>query len=176
MKRMTDDIPVTPEEDEMWETLPQKQGGFFIPSPSMLMAGAIVLLSISNVIFFKLWRNAIDEFAHYRAAVVAAQKQAEADADKARIESERITADVSNSWQAALDHARRHPVVRVLQSRCDLPQAGAISHAASGTDGATSQFTISAAECEAVANDAVIDATHILYLQDWIKRQHEASK
>ena len=108
--------------------------GFVLPSPTLVMAGVIVVLSITNLVLYKLWQGKVDEYANYRASVVAAQKQAEADAENERLERQRILADTARDWSAVLDWVNSHPrTVRVLPARGCLPEGGAIS-APAGSD------------------------------------------
>lgn len=146
-------------------------------SPTGIMAAIIVALSISNVVFIKLYGAANEQYANHRAAVVAAQKQAEADREHQRAEQERLMAVYGDAWAAA-----RRPVVRVLPARGCVPQAGPVSATAGQPDAPTAEqrldsaIVVAADECQVRLENAVMDAAQVRWLEQWIKDQHEASK
>jgi hypothetical protein len=151
-----------------------------IPTPWLLIP-ALSLLAYAGVMTY-LYKDVVDDYANFRAELVSIQKQAEADAAAKQLRSEKVTADVSLAWSAALDAARR-PVVRVLPAaRCDNPKGGTISTAVEGLDVGTSQpglgreVVIAVEQCEARLNNAAIDAAQVITLVDWIRKTHEASK
>lgn len=147
------------------------QRGFILPSPTMIMAGVIVALSLSNVILFKLYRSAADEYATFKADVHAAQVAIERDNQQKRAEAEANLLAVSESWSNALDHARRNSPVRVLPSRCDsgtspqAPGTGLKPDAATAEPRLSATRDVAVEECEVRLNNAVIDAAQVLHLQ-----------
>ncbi len=151
-----------------------------IPTPWLLIP-ALSLLAYAGVMTY-LYKDVVDDYANFRADMAAIQKQAEADAALRLQRSEKVTADVSLAWAAALDAARR-PVVRVLPAaRCDNPKGGTVSTAAQGLDVGTSQpglgreIVIAVEQCEERLNWAAQDAAQVHYLQQWIIGQHKASQ
>ena len=174
MTKPTTDIPVTPEEDEAWETLPLKQGGFIIPSPTMLMGGAILALSITTFLFWNLYRSTANEYATYKAEVEAINEQIRVDTERKLAELADLQQRTEQNWRVALDALKSRPI-RVRNDGCkgEMPS---ISVTPTGTNEAPAQLVISTGECEAVANNAVFDAAQVLHLQAFIRKQHEVTK
>jgi hypothetical protein len=151
-----------------------------IPTPWLLIP-ALSLLAYAGVMTF-LYKEVVDDYADFRANLVSIQKQAESDAAARQLRSEKVTADVSLAWSAALDAARR-PVVRVLPATCGgLRQADALSTAGLKPDapapelGFGREVVIAVEQCEERLNWAAQDAAQVHYLQQWIIGQHKASK
>jgi hypothetical protein len=151
-----------------------------IPTPWLLIP-ALSLLAYAGVMTY-LYKDVVDDYANFRAELVSIQKQAEADAAAKQLRSEKVTADVSLAWAAALDAARR-PVVRVRPATCDSnSKGGTVSTAAQGLDVGTSQpglgreIVIAVEQCEERLNWAAQDAAQVITLIDWIRKTHEASK
>lgn len=147
-----------------------------------LSAIAVALLTLSNLFFFNLWIGAKDDLTTYRASVAQAQAQAESDAEVQRLEQQRVLADTANGWAAAVDYWRKHPVVRVLPAAdCHLPQAGTVPATPAEPDARPPEYgldpiVLTAEQCEARINNAILDAAQVKHLQSWIIQQHEASK
>lgn len=170
---MIDDIPVTPEEDEMWETLPQKQGGFIIPSPTMLMGGAILALSITTFLFWNLYRSTANDYANYKATVEAVNEQIRVDTERKLAELAELQWRTEQNWRTALDALKSRPIR--VRNNCSTGEVSPVSNP-NGTNETSIERVISTGECEAVANNAVFDAAQVLHLQAWIQRQHEVTK
>ena len=155
--------------------------GFILPSPSLIMVGVFVVLSLSNVLFFNLYRSTADDYADYRAKIRVEQQALADEAERVRVESAQISRDTAAGWAAAVDYWRKRPAVtvRVPSAAC----TGGLSTTASPglkPDAASAEPSpsteIDVAECASVAQGAVLDAAHVLWLQDFILRQHEAAK
>ena len=151
-------------------------------SPSGIMAALVIGLSISNVVFIKMYGSVSHEYATFKSDVREAEKRAAAEAEQERLGRERITEDVSRRWADALDLASRDPVVRVLPRNCNLPQAGTLPVAGLKPDAATAQpglggtVLVAGEECESRLNNAAHDAAQVMMLQEWARRQHEVVK
>ncbi len=162
------------------------QRGFFIPpfllSPTGIMGALIVALSASNLLFYKLWQNKADEYANFRAEIVSQQQALRAEADRAKAESDRITAEVSDSWSRALDWANSHPPVVRVRGACDPTGLRPIPAPSEGTavtpvqQGFGTPRDVAVEECEARINGAVFDAAQLMHLQSWVQRQHEVKR
>lgn len=158
------------------------QRGFVLPafflSPTGIAASAAAIFLASAVIFYILWQGAKDDFMEYKANVLAEQKQLEADAAEARLLSERVIADVSESWSRALDYSRRNRVVRV-QSNCDPYSLRPVPSTGLKADATAIEYrpstVLDASECEDRLNKAVVDAAQVIHLQAFIKGQHDAT-
>jgi hypothetical protein len=151
------------------------QRGFILPSPTMIMAGVILALSISNVIFVNLYRSTADEYAQFKADVSAQQVALAREAERAKAESERVNADTVAGLRASLERLRAGAgriTVRV-PTDCNPASLRPVSTAAEGLDAATTERVVSAQQCEAIANNAVFDASQMMWLQDWVRKQHE---
>ena len=147
-------------------------------SPTGILAALVVGLSISNVLFVKLYGNAKDEYAKYHANVVAAQKQAEEAAQHLRAEHERLLGIYGDAWSRSL---AARPAVRVQHGNCNLPQTGTVSTSTQEPDATSAEqrpdtITINSEECQRRIENGIIDASHVRYLQQWIIDQHEVSK
>jgi hypothetical protein len=155
-----------------------KQRGFV--NAHGVLFGVIVALLISNALFVNLWLETRDDLTEYRAMVAQAQQQAEEDAERQRLDQQRILSDTATGWAAAVDHYRRNPrVVRVLQPTDCVPQAGAVSLTTTGHIGlqaGSGEGWITSAKCEQVANDSILDREWIEAMKQFVIRQHEASK
>jgi len=160
--------------------------GFVIPSfllsPTGIMGALIVALSASNLLFYKLWQNKADEYANFRAEIVVQQQALRDEADRAKAESDQITADVSVAWSDALAWANSHrPVVRV-RGACDPSGLRPVPTPSEGTfvgpvqPGFSAPRDVAVEECEARINGAVFDAAQLMHLQSWVQRQHEVKR
>jgi hypothetical protein len=155
------------------------QRGFILPSPSLIMAGVIVALSLSNATFIYLYRGAANDAAKHKATLVAERKQAKADAEKAQLAAERVTADLQVAHAAALADLKRTPVVRVLRNTVCVSNTNAGS---SGGSDATLKpppvdtGAITPAECEIYLNRGLEDALNYEWLMHWIRTEQEALK
>ena len=68
---------------------------------------AIGLLILTNTYSYYAGRESIQEEYHeFKAEVAATQARLQADADQARLDAERTTQDVANSWADVLAHVR----------------------------------------------------------------------
>lgn len=174
------DIPVTPEEDEMWETLPQKQGGFIIPSPSMLMGGAILALSITTFLFWNLYRSTANDFANYRAQVETINEQIRVDTERKLAELADLQQRTEQNWRIALDALKSRPIR--VRNNCGSGALPTVPNAAGEIAGPPIELrpdstgSITVEQCEQVANNAANDAAQVIHLQSWILQQHEATK
>lgn len=134
-------------------------------SPHGIMAAIIVALSISNFIFVKMYGAANERYHEFRATVAQAQRLAEEQAEHHRIEQERILANYGDSWSAALAADR---AVRVQKPANHCPgQMPGISPIATSHEGlqagsgAGGYLEITIDQCEALANDSILDAEWI---------------
>ena len=157
----------------------------FIPTPYKLIGLAVAAVIVFAMGYLKGYENANDKYLAFKADVAAQTAILEANAEKARLESERVTADVSKAWSAALNHQRANPrIIRVRDtSGCTtglrpLPNATGLVDATTEEQrfGPGGDVAISIAQCEQVANDAIVDAAHLLHLQEWVKQQSEIQR
>lgn len=147
-----------------------------IPLPPVKTAVAILIGVLAGLCatFFLMWRSEVNDFAKYRAEIVAAGKAQEAEVVRITTEQKQITEDTTNAWKAALDLTRSQYAtagrVRKPSGSCSMP---GISQPATGVDGA-SQDTIPAA---GAIEEACAETTLTLnYLQGWVTEQKKASK
>ena len=147
-----------------------------IPLPPVKTAVAILIGVLAGLCatFFLMWRSEVNDFAKYRAEIVAAGKAQEAEVVRITTEQKQITEDTTNAWKAALDLTRSQYAtagrVRQPSGACQMP---GISQPATGVDGA-SQDAIHAA---GAIEEACAETTLTLnYLQGWVTEQQKASK
>lgn len=144
--------------------------------------GLAVLVASHLFVYFTGREHGLSKYHDFRAQVEVAQATLEADAAKARLESERITTDVSLAWQSALDHAARNPRIVRVQAPCDPSGLRSVSSAPGITaqtaiePGLGASINVAAEDCEVRLNNAVVDAAMVLHLQSWVQQQHEVSK
>jgi len=139
-------------------------------SPTGIMAAIIVALSISNVVFVKMYGAANERYHEFKARVELAQRLAEEQTELERVRQERILADYGQRWAAALAD---RPVVRVRDASggC-LSPVPSLSATAPGTaglqtgSGTSGHLEITLDQCERVANWSIEDAIWI----DTVKR------
>ena len=149
-------------------------GSFIKTSPYTYMAGVVILLASHGFVYFKGREHGLEKY-------YALQASLESERQRAAIESERITGDVSKAWADALDHARRNPrIIRVRDNACEVP----VPNPTGGIDGrpphegfgSAGDATITASQCEAYLNQGIADAAQLMALQRWIRKQSEATK
>ena len=153
------------------------QRGFVLPSPTMLMAAVIIGLSISNLLFFNLYRSTANEYAQFQADVSAAQEAIRLDNERklqALAETNRQVADDYAKARAALVAGPR--VVRVRDTCSGSGILPGVSDAAIKPDATAEAGTIDPAQCETYLNAGIADATQLIWLQQWVTQTHEASK
>jgi predicted nucleic acid-binding protein len=159
-------------------------GGYFIPSPTMLMAAVIIALCISNVILHQLYRSAVDDLSTFKSAV-------EAQSELLRIENaEKLQASLDVNRQINADYAKARAALagrpRVVRVR-DTCSGTGILPTVSSNAGLTAQLpveepfagaerVITVEECETRLGYAIEDAVTIEWMKSWAQQQHEASK
>lgn len=157
------------------------QRGFVIPSfllsPTGIMGVAIVMLSISNVVLFKLWKGAVNEYATYVAEVDAAQKRI-ADENARRIaEAEAATKDVSIAWDRAANDLRADYVsrLRTQERRCaalsgTAATARRTNAATADTGSGPAAPTPFESACIKLEADCAHTTGQLIWLQDYTRR------
>ena len=159
------------------------QRGFIIPpfllSPTGIMATAIAVLCFTNFVTYKLWRSEVAEYAQFKTDVVTQSEILKAEAERAKAESGRISAEADAKWKDARSKPHRTITVRVptdcnKASLRPVPFATGLANAGSTESAASTEVDV--AQCETIANNAVVDAAQVLHIQSWIKQQHEVRK
>ena len=152
------------------------------PIPPKYAAVAAILLVSHTSAFFIGRDHGSQKYYDFKSAVEAEQAQLKADADAARVESERVARDSADGWGAAVDYWRNHPrtvTVRV-PATCDSTGLRSVPTAAPGLDAAAVEqghsSEVDVAECEARLNNAVRDAAQLIHLQNWAVKQHEVKR
>ena len=159
-------------------------GGYFLPSPTMLLFAIVTALAMSNAVFVYLYRSAVDDLSSFKSAVAQ-------ESELLRIENaEKLQASLDVNRQINDDYAKaradlagRPRVVRVRES-CSgtgiLPtvssNAGITANLPVEEPTAGSARTITVEECETRLGYAIEDALTIEWMKDWAAQVHEASK
>lgn len=138
------------------------------------MAAVIVALSISNVLFIKLWNSKVEEHANYVAKVDAASAQADADNSRKIAEAERNTGDVARLYGDHIADLERSFVSRLRREVGHRETLSRVAESSKVTDGATSNTRPDSPTFEAQCIRLELDCakttlTHI-HLQDWVRR------
>lgn len=147
-----------------------------IPLPPVKTAVAILIGVLAGLCatFFLMWRSDVNDFAKYRAEIVAAGKAQEAEVVRITTEQKQITEDTTNAWKAALDLTRSQYAtagrVRQPSGACQMP---GISQPATRVDGPGQDAIPSAGNIEEACAETTLTLN---YLQGWIEMQKEASK
>ena len=156
-----------------------KEKGFFLPSFDMIMPMAIVALTLVAALFFTLYRSTANEYAQFRANVEAQTEALRVESERVRVATEKINQDTASGWAAAVAVLKRNRGAIRVSADCNSSGLRPLPGPASGLNGTGAQLqtdsagSITAEQCEAIANNAVIDAATLTYLQDWAKRQSE---
>lgn len=155
--------------------------GFTLPSPFMLMGGVALAFGITTIMFWNLYRGAVNDYANFKASVEQAQEQIRLDNERKLAELLDLNKRSTDGWNTALLQLSKRSPIRVQPVRCPsvLPSV----------PGATSSFDESAAkplvspdgsitveQCEVAANNAAADAAQVVWLQHWIRGAREATK
>ena len=145
----------------------------------MLRAGVSLALGLSTIMFYRLYQGAIDDYANFKSSV-ATQMEALRIENEAKLAAmgavQRRTED---GWREALDALRKRGGIRVLPARCPgvVPAVPITTERLNEAPTEPRPDTeISVAECEGRVNNAVQDATHVVWLQHWIQQQHDVTK
>lgn len=147
-----------------------------IPLPPAKTAVAILIGVLAGLCatFFWMWRSEANDFAKYRAEIVAAGKAQEAEVVRITTEQKQITEDTTNAWKAALDLTRSQYAtagrVRQPSGSCQMP---GVSQPAIRVDGSGKDTVSSSGTVEEVCAETTVTLN---FLQDWIERQQKASQ
>ena len=147
-----------------------------IPLPPVKTAVAILIGVLAGLCatFFLMWRSEVNDFAKYRAEIVAAGKAKQAEVARIITEQKQITEDTTNAWKAALDLTRSQYAtagrVRQPSGACSMP---GVSQPATRVDGPGQDAIPSAGNIEEVCAETTVTLN---FLQDWIERQQKASQ
>jgi len=144
-------------------------------SPTSITAAMIVALSLSNVLFYKLWQGKSDDYAQLQAQVSLERRQAKDDAERAKERADRVSMDIATEYGAALDRLRKsQPAIRVLPAtNCGVPHSNAnpaFGLNVSPTLNTADPTAITAAECEAILSEAIEDSAQLAWLQHWFRQ------
>lgn len=155
--------------------------GFVMPSPTLIMAGVIIALSLSNVILFNLYRSTVNEYSQFKADVYAQQMELAREAERVKEEAERINKETAQGWGAAVDYWRNRPPITVrVPTGCNPSGLRPNATSTEGLNAASAQQGFSAAvdvaQCEMRLNNAVFDAAKLIHLQQWVEDQHAATQ
>ncbi len=157
-------------------------GDYIKWGPYTYIAGIVILAASHSYAFFKGYQHEHDKLVTYTAQVSLASAQAEADIQRRLRLSDQVTADIKSDLSAALDTLHKRPAVRVQQPNCNtrglstVPFTTGITTQAPTADPVDTSKLITAEECEKYIGDGIEDAVKYAWLQDFVIRQHEASK
>lgn len=156
--------------------------GFVLPSPMMLLGGVALAFSLSTLMFYRLYQGAVDDFAHFQAAVEAEQNALKAENDARHAAMVAAAANLARGWDDALRNSRSKPSSVRVQSDCGAREMQALPAPPRKPDGSPAELrlnaerTITTSECETRLNKSFEASAQVLWLQQWAKDQHNASK
>ena len=157
-------------------------GDYLKFSPYSYVVGIVVLLASHGFVYYKGFQHEHDKLVEYKAQVSLAQAQAEADIQRRLKESAAVNSDIAGRLDVALRDLRKRPVVRVQRTDCNtrglspVPATTGLAPQAPAADPVDTSKLITAEECEKYLEDGIEDAVKFSWLQDFVIRQHEASK
>lgn len=123
--------------------------------------GVAILLVISNVLTFQLWRASVRSLDEYRANVTAIANAQEVRNKQIVAEQQKITQETTDGWKAALDSVRASYRVRVNAGPSVMP---GISNTPAGIDGIPADALPLAGQCAETT-------LQLISLQHWISKQ-----
>lgn len=154
------------------------QRGFILPSPFLISLAAAGFLLLTTILFYNLWQGSKDELNNFKSSVETQTKLLRAEAERAKAQSEKLSAEANANWLAARDVKPR--VIRVRPDNCSTGAVRTIPATTAKPDAAPieqeSSSTVNVARCEEIANSAIVDAAQLIHLQQWIKDQHEVKR
>jgi mannitol-specific phosphotransferase system IIBC component len=148
-----------------------------MPSLTTVAAGAIVALTVSNLLFIHLWKESVNEYAEYRAEVTATNAKL-AEENRAKIEqAKQDTSEVAANYVRSVDglertYASRLAGLRKQASNCatvSLVAESASLHDGTAADDGSRPGSFEAA-CERLERDCARTTLTHIYLQDWVRR------
>ncbi len=157
-------------------------GDYLKFSPYSYLAGIAVLLASHGYVYYKGYSHEHDKLVTYTAQVSLAQAQIEADIQRRLRESAAVNSDIATRLDVALRDLRKHPAVRVQRTDCNtrglspVPTTTGLAPQTPVVDPVDTAKLITAEECEKYLEDGIEDAVKYAWLQDFVIRQHEASK
>lgn len=131
-----------------------------------------------------LWWHA-DDLAECEATVSEIERVSDALAkenERIRLASEQVTREVSQRWADVVAWRDANPrIVRVRENCSGASGMPGLSATASGTQGLQTGsgegwLSLSVGQCEALANDSILDAEWIRLVKEWVQRQGEIGK
>jgi hypothetical protein len=163
------------------------QRGFILPglpNPYFLLAAGIAIAVSFGLGYWRGWSSGMENYYEFKGRVEAANEQVKDENERKLADATAVAKRATDGWETALRELdQRGRVIRVQPARCPkvpaVPNAGGQAHVAAeerAADPAGNETAISVEQCETVANNAVEDAAKVLWLQDFIVKQHEATK
>jgi hypothetical protein len=154
------------------------QRGFILPNPYFLLAAGITLAVSFGAGYWRGWSSGMEKYYAFKSDVETQQEAVRMENDRKLAAMAVVQRRTEDGWRTAIDELQRNRI-RVQPVRCPgvmptIPAAVERPDAAPVESGLGS--TISVTECEGRVNNAANDAAHVIWLQHWIKQQHEASK
>lgn len=144
------------------------------------MTNIAIVIALLVIGFASGYTWEYQNYADVKAVLESERKQAKADADQARSDSERITGDVSRAWSRAYSYLHDHPrSVRVLRTGDCVQNAnagGSTGTPATPANPEPAPTGITSQECENYLNAAIEDVVDLVWFQNWYKKQREALK
>ena len=162
------------------------QRGFILPSPMLLVGGVAVIFGITTLMFARMYQGAVNDYANYKASVVAQMEQVRIDNEITLAEAHAAVKRNADGWATArADLARSSGSFRV-RSDCDKGAVRPATAAGQVADGAAEKSATGATapaptefsipEAESIIHDAANDAGQVIWLQDYINGIQKAYK
>ena len=139
---------------------------------------AIGLLILTNTYSYYAGRESIQEEYHeFKATVAATQAQLQADADQARLDAERTTADVADAWADVLTHVRADYASRLRGKAAScagavrqIPDAPIVTDATPADPRPDTPAPEASYEqvCARLESDCAATTGQLIWLQHWV--------
>lgn len=158
-------------------SLTRLQHGFVMPSLTTIAAGAIVALTVSNLLFIHLWKESVNEYAEFRAEVTATNAKLEEENRLKLEQAKQDTSEVAANYVRSVDGIERAYASRLAGLRKQASNCATVSLVAESArlpDGTAADARPDTGSLEAAGERLERDCarttlTHI-YLQDWVRR------
>lgn len=159
------------------------QRGFILPglpNPYFLLAAGIAIAVSFGAGYWRGWSSGMEKYYEFEGRVKAENEQIRIDNERKLAAMGLVQRRTEDGWRTALAELQRNRI-RVQPIRCQGAVPGVPAPAGRPDEAAAElrpdpAISITVDQCEARVNAAANDAAQVVWIQQWIKDRHEASK